>query len=209
MMDKHPEAFRITYLTWGSCTPWSCARCSGSLVTYPGWLAWAHIFAWWYDSSKSLFLPLETTLDDHRSTICVNILKVSEGFQKLCVFFFFSYLCTSPVDYKPWGQLMHHFRSGADSSRQHCPTHLEDVHISPISFQVLWSVSGASPSNSAHSAFYPLYYSSVLTHKTFQTLEMVQCIMVFKNIQYLCLNEKNKYLGSFCTCQQYSVKQYV
>lgn len=124
------------------------------------------------------------------------------------LFFFFLTVYKS-VDYKPWGQLMHHFRSGADSSRQHCPTHLEDVHISPISFQVLWSVSGASPSNSAHSAFYPLYYSSVLTHKTFQTLEMVQCIMVFKNIQYLCLNEKNKYLGSFCTCQQYSVKQYV
>lgn len=131
-------------------------------------------------------------------------------YQKVFYFIlFFPWLYTGPMDYKQWGQVMHHSRSGADSSRQHCPTHLEDVHISPFSFQVLWSVSGASPSNSAHSAFYPLYYSSVLTHKTFQTLEMVQCIMVFKNIQYLCLNEKNKYLGSFCTCQQYSVKQYV
>lgn len=127
-----------------------------------------------------------------------------------CFFLFFlPQMCTGPGEYKPWGQVVHHIRFGADRSRYYCPTHPADVQISPFCFQVLWSVSGASPSNSAHSAFYPLYYSSVLTHKTFQTLEMVQCIMVFKNTLYLCLNEKNKYLGSFCTCQQYSVKQYV
>lgn len=185
----------------------SCVRCSGYMVTSPWSVCPGSHFYMMVWFQPVIIFPLKTTLDCHMSTIHSKVLRALEG-----VFFFLFLLpqmCTGPGEYKPQGQVEYHTRFGTDRSRYHCPRHPADVHIFPFCSLVFWSVSGASPSNSAHNAFNPFYYSSLLTHKTFQTLEMVQCIMVFKNMLYLCLNEKNKYRGSFCTCQQYSVKQYV
>ena len=108
---------------------------------HPGQPAQGHISTWWYDSSKSSFLPLKTTLDGHLNTMCSKfLLKVLEGV--LFFLFFLPQMCTGPGECEPWGQVVHHIRFGADSSRYHCPTHLADVQISPSCSQVLWSVSG-------------------------------------------------------------------
>lgn len=192
-----------TYLTWEACT--SCSRCPASLVTWSACM-WSHLCLVVWLQQVIIFVSVNHPRWPQEYHISKSQKVFVLGFLFVCFSFLFSQLHIDPMEEKPWDKVMVNFKFGTDSIVLYIWKIFTYPHSLP---RFLWFVSGASPSNSACSAFYPLYYSSVLTHKTFQTLEMVQCIMVFRNMQYLCLNEKNKYLGSFCTCQQYSVKQYV